>query len=435
MVAALCLCPGHNLAADAESQTWQELRRLQQQNDSLQLQVRKQQELIDELSRSVSRLQAADERGKPDGRSGETQSKDKPDSDERSPAGFALGKVHLSGEGAVGLFHSQPQGQFPNAEFRVDEARLFVEAPVWREVYFFSEINAFTREQGSLNVGELYLDAENVSRLWRRDGQLNLRIGRFDIPFGEEYLSRDAIDNPLISHSIMDLWGVDEGVEFYGSFNKLQYVLAVQNGGHDALRDFNSDKAVVARAGLDPARWLHCSVSAMRTGKLDVKDDGVSELWLGPGLVYSLGSANTTTFQANLFEGDVHLRFPRLTLKAAGGVLQYDDDDPSANNRREVYYYYIEGVQNIHNGLYAAVRWSQAFADRGFPIGGNGDANTYAFGPDLTKDLWLLSLGLGYRWSNELIVKAEYSLERGRTINNTSRNREDLFAITAAFRF
>jgi len=256
-----------------------------------------------------------------------------------------------------------------------------------------------------------------------------------DIPFGEEYLTRDAIDNPLISHSLMDLWGVDEGVELYGSFNKLSYVVAVQNGGHNALRDYNSDKSVAVRVGLDPTPWLHVSASAMRTGKLDVQMDGVSELWLGPGLVYSLGSSNTTVFEANVLEGDVQLKFARTVVKTAGGVLQYKDDDSSANNRREVYYYYVEGVQKIYKGFYAAARWSQIFADKGFPIAGIGDAGAYAFGPSLAKDLWLLSLGLGYRWSDQLILKTEYSFQRGEDTNGVRRDQEDLFATTVTFAF
>ena len=34
----------------------------------------------------------------------------------------AFGKIHLSGEAAVALFHHQSEGQFPNAEMRIDEA-------------------------------------------------------------------------------------------------------------------------------------------------------------------------------------------------------------------------------------------------------------------------------------------------------------------------
>jgi hypothetical protein len=429
-IGLLLLSAGLVVAAD-EPDLATQLRVLQQQNERFQQEMRTQQSLIDELSRKVSELQA---------HAGERKGDKSPSAMEEAadaPARFTMGKLHIGGEGAVGFFHSQSKGQFPNNEFRVDEAKLFFEAPIWKDVYFFSEIDLFTREEAGVNLraGELYLEFENVSRLWQQDSQLNLRIGRFDIPFGEEYLARDAIDNPLISHSLMDLWGIDEGVELHGSFDRLQYVLAVQNGGHDGIRDFNSDKAVIARVGLDPAPWLHVSVSAMRTGKLDVEQDGVSELWLGPGLVYSLGSASTTVFEANLLQGDVQLRFPRTTLKAAGGVLQYKDNDPAANNRREVYFYQLEGVQNLYQNLYAAARWSQMCARDGFPIAGIGDANTYAFGSELTEELWLLSLGLGCRLDKNLVLKSEYSFQRGKTIQGTTRDREDLFAVTAVYAF
>ena len=414
-------------AAENDPETQRQLQQLRQQNEALQQQMRRQAELIDELGRKVSTLETAKDNPA-------IPSNNEADNASRRASGFSLGKVHIGGEGAVGFFHSQPNGQYPNAEFRVDEAKLFVEAPILGDVYFFGEINVFTREQGTMTPGELYLDAENLSRLWNKDRQLNLRLGRFDIPFGEEYLTRDAIDNPLISHSVVDLWGVDEGVELYGSFGKFSYVAAVQNGGNDSGRDFDGDKSVAVRLGLDPTPWLHVSASAMRTGDLDAIDDGVSELWLGPGLVYSLGSASTTKFEANLLEGDLQLKFPHTTVKAFGGVLQYDDNDPLANNRREMYYYCVEGTQRIYKRLYGAVRWSQIFADKGFPVAGNGDADTYAFS-ELTKELWLLSLGLGYRFSDQLILKAEYSFQRGRELDGTLRDEEDLFAATAAFGF
>jgi len=422
----------HALAAETDPETQRQLQLLRQQNESLQQQMRRQAELIEELGRKVSTLETTgqDTKSKSDDT---TQQMGTP---ARSSSGFSFGKIHLSGEGAVAFFHSQPQGEYPNAAFRVDEAKLFVEAPIIADTYLFTEINLFSREAGSPNVrvGELYLDFESLSRLWNQDRQLNLRAGRFDIPFGEEYLTRDAIDNPLISHSLMDLWGVDEGVELFGALGRLHYVVAIQNGGHEELNDFNSDKAVIARLGTDPAKWLHLSVSAMRTGKIDVEEDETTELWLGNGFVRSLGSAATTTFEANLLQGDVHLNFPRTTIKAAGGVLQYDDDDPAANNRREVYHYYIEAVQNIYRDFYAAARWSQVFADDGFPIVGNGDIDKY-FEDVLTERLWMLSLGLGYRWNRHLVLKAEYSFARGRELGGAAREHEDQFALQAAFGF
>src|ERR1041385_8655610 len=165
--------------------------------------MKQQQGLIDSLSHKVDQLE----------KSGHGEQSEAP----KAEASFGLNKVMISGEGGAGYFHSGSQGVFPKGDFRVDEAKLFVETPVFQDVYFYSEINLLQRESFNLNVqlGECYLDFENISRLWHRDAMLDLRLGRLDIPFGEEYIYRDAIDNPLISHSLTDFWGVDEGVELY----------------------------------------------------------------------------------------------------------------------------------------------------------------------------------------------------------------------------
>ena len=219
------------------------------------------------------------------------------------PAGFNFGNVHLSGEGGAGFFETGSHGAFPNGEFRVDEAKLFVDAQVWGDVYAFAELNLASREEPDviLNLGELYVDVEDISKLWGRTGQLNARIGRLDIPFGEEYLTRDVIDNPLISRSLSDLWGVDEGVEVYGALGKFSYVLAVQNGGVPDTRDFNADKAVTGRLSYDPSPRLHFSLSGMRTGDLSAPKDVLSAEWFGCGFFRPLGG---TVFHANLVEAD-----------------------------------------------------------------------------------------------------------------------------------
>jgi len=336
----------------------------------------------------------------------------------------------------VAFFETGSEGMFPNANFRVDEARLFVEAPVWDDVYFYSEIDLAQREYVGLDLelGELYLDFEDVSKLWGRDRLLNVRAGRFYIPFGEEYMTRNAIDDPLISRSLSDLWGVDEGLELYGAAGKFSYVVAVQNGGISSGRDFTADKSVAGRVAFDPTHWLHLSVSGMRTGDLSAKRDSLSELWFGTGWIRSLGSTNTSAFHANLVEGDATVRLAHGHLKAFGGYLRYGDDDPQANNRRDVYYYSVEAVHDLARRLYAGVRFSQIFAGRGFPIVGNGNVNDY-FNEDLTRNLWRLSLGLGYRFSDRLVVKTEYALERGREADGEPRRHEDFFGTEAAFKF
>lgn len=349
----------------------------------------------------------------------------------------AFGNVHLSGEGGVAVFNTGSQGFAPHSEFRVDEARLFVEAPVWKEVYFYTEIDPATRENTDLDVklAELYLDCEDVSQLWGRDGQLNLRLGKFKIPFGEEYLTRYADDNPLISHSLSDVWGVDTGIELYGSAGRFSYVAAVQNGsGANGVQDFDGDKSVSARIGYDPTRWLHLSVSGMRTGNLNSQNDKLSAVWFGSGFFRSIGSPAATTYNANLAEFDAAVHWKSGHVSAFGGYARYDDNDPAANNERDIYYYSIEGVQHIRPKIYAAARFSQIIADKGYPIVGYGNFGNYFF-DEMSTRLWRLSLGVGYQFSDRLVTKLEYSLERGKEEGGVSRDHEDFLGAETTFQF
>lgn len=416
----------------ADSNVESQLRLLQQQNDTLQSQLQKQQELIDALRREVTDIRETTTRRADEIKSLREESELETPS---STSGFSVGKVQISGEGGIGWFETGSQGAFPNSEFRVDEAKLFVDAPVWGNVYAFAELNLASHDASDvdLRLGELYLDIEDVSQLWGKDRQLNLRLGRIDIPFGEEYQNRDAIDNPLVSHSLADIWGVDEGIEIYGAFGNVSYAAAVQNGGIPTTRDFTSDKSIAGRLSYDPKRWLHLSVSGMRTGDLDAEGDGLSESWYGGGWFRPIG-ATATTFHANLVQGDLEFRLPRGHVKTFGGYVQYGDNDPAAQNRRDVYYYSVEGFFDVTRKLYAAARFGQIFAPKGFPLVGNGNSDTYLFGP-LSEDLWRLSLGLGYRWNRHFVVKAEYSIEQGKETSGRKRNHEDMIATEAAFGF
>lgn len=433
---ALVVCAAANQLLAQETDTQRALDELRRQNQALQEQLRQQGAQIEALTRKVNEMQATGaERGR-ESQAAESEGKDV-ESGSRRPGALTFGNIHISGEGGAAFFHTGSEGMFPNGEFRIDEARLFIEAPIWKDVYFYSELNLMTREASdlTLQLGELYVDVENVSKVWGQDRQLNLRLGRMYTPFGEEYQNRYAIDNPLISHSLSDVWGVDEGIELYGKLGRLSYAVAVQNGGPSGVRDFSSDKSVAGRIGFDPAQWLHLSVSALRTGELKPPGDYWSELWFGNGWFAPYGSEQTTEYHANLLEGDVEVRFPHGHLRAFGGYARYDDNDPTANNGRDIYYYSLELVHDLTRKLYGGVRFSQILAEHGFPIAGHGDPDEYLNSGTLTKELWRLSLGLGYRWNQNFVTKMEYSFERGKEVSGESRTHEDLFAIEAAFRF
>jgi hypothetical protein len=329
----------------------QEVQELRQENAVLKQQVQQQGAALDILTKKVEQLDAT-----------KSNLEMPSQSDVPTKGGYNFGKVNLSGEGGVAFFNSGGEGFAPHSEFRVDEARLFIDSEVWKDVYFFGEADFATRENHNLNLqaGELYLDFENVSQLWGHDSQFNVRAGRLNIPFGEEYMTRYAIDNPLISHSLSDLWGFDPGVEFYGVLGKFNYVVAVQNGsGANGVQDFDGDKSVAGRIGFDPNRWLHFSVSGMRSGDVNAQKDFITGEWFGTGFFHSLGSPAATTFHVNLVEGDVTARWKSGHISGFGGYAHYGDNDPSSDNGRDIFYYSVEVMQNLPAKFYIAARGSE----------------------------------------------------------------------------
>jgi Phosphate-selective porin O and P len=424
-VAAASLFVSTAPAHASDTNLEQEVQLLREQNTMLQQQLQKQGQSLDTLTQKVQSLEAENTEHENAASENSAQMKN----------GFNLGKVVLSGEGGVGFQKTGSEGFSPNASFTVQEARLFLDAPIWKDVYFYSEVDLATPENNNaqVNLGELYVDFESVSQLWDRDGQLNVRVGKMNVPFGEEYQTRHAIDNPLILNSVSDFWGYDPGVEIYGALGKFSYCVAVQNGGGNGVQDDNDDKSVSGRIGFDPNKHWHFSLSGMRTGNINAQNGGLSAEWFSGGFFQSIGSMATTEFHVNAVELDTTARWASGYAKAFGGYAQYGDNNPAANNSRDIFYYSGEVVQNLPKKFYAVARFSEVIANDGYPILGNGNPSDYF--SELATDLWRLSLGIGYRFSDRLIIKTEYSLEGGQQVNGESRNNENFFGSEVAFKF
>jgi hypothetical protein len=434
-LAAMLLAGPAGWGAEA---TGAQVQELIEQNRRLQEQVRAQQQTIDALTTKIGEVQRASERHDRELR-GLQDRMESPRAATPAGSGNRENEVRISAEAGLAFFNTGTAGQFPKAEFRVDDPVIAIEAPVLKDIYFFTDLRLLTRETNTENfqLGELYVDFENVSGHWGQPGLLSLRAGRVNIPFGEEYAVRGPVANPLISHSLTDIWGTDEGVEIYGKIGPANYVLAVQNGGTSRLRDFNADKAVAGRVSWDPARWLHVSASAMRTGELGAASgsDFLSEVWFANGFFRSIGGATTTSFWANLVEADASTRWHGGHLSAALGQARYNDNDRRAANARRMRYGYVEAMQSIAGGLYAAARFSRVSAPRGYPLAGWGNMGRFFFAPSLTEELRRFSLGLGYQFGPPLVLKMEYAWESGRMVNKAPRDHEDFFGTELGVKF
>ncbi|HUD46602.1 MAG TPA: hypothetical protein VMR33_07215 [Candidatus Baltobacteraceae bacterium] len=406
-----------------------QLDELRQQNQALESQLQQQQRMIDQLTRQFSNLQKTNQQQQSDYQQLKA-SVGEPEPPKKSP--LSIGNVIISGEGGVGFFASQSDGPNPHADLKVDEARLFLDAPLLDDVFFYGEVDLQTREEEDEGVylGELYLEFENLSKYWGADDLVNFRIGQMYTPFGEEYQYRFAFDNPLISHSLSDVWALEGGAEFYGSWKKWSYALAVQSGDLDLLHDQTDDKTIVGRIGFDPTAHLHLSLSGERTGTLNAVTDPVSGTWFGGSFFMPIGSSNTTTYNVNMGEADARYSWKGGHAAAAAGYAGYSDNDPRGNNHRDIYYYYLEGMQNFWRKLYGAARFSQILTPKGYPI--MGDSAEFGIPTDET---WRLSLGLGYAFNSHLTLKTEYTFEHAFLHDGGERDHVNLFALEAAFKF
>lgn len=423
------------------AQSAAEVKELIESNRRLQEQMRAQQATIETLNGRLAELGRASERHERElrGLSDRVDGAGGGAATAAAPRARETGAVRVAAEAGLAFFKTGAQGQFPKGEFRADDPVVSIEAPVMKDVYLFTELRLLSRETNTedFELGEIYVDFENVLARFGRDGLLNVRVGRLNIPFGEEYLVRGPVANPLISHSLSDIWGVDEGVEVYGKIGPASYVLAVQNGGVSRLRDFHEDKSVTARVGWQPARWLRVSGSAMRTGKLTVAGDSLSEVWFGNAFFRALGgTATTTTFAAELWQGDAIARWKGGQASAALGVAHFDDNDTRADNSRRLRYGYAEVVQEIVGELYGAARYSEIRAPKGYPLAGWGTMGAFFFRPGaLTEELRRMSVGLGYRFGAPLVLKVEYAWESGRQVSGAKRDQENFFGTELGVRF
>lgn len=418
--------------AEVTEAMWREL---MQANAELRATVATQQAEISELRTRVDQLDQAGTRR-------ESTVADLREQIERSSApavsarATTNGKLVLSGEVGAAFFAGEANSHYANDEFRVDEATLRVEAEAARGIYLFGELQLAKREtrDEAFHLGEFYVEFEDIGGDATPGRLFNLRAGRVDVPFGEEYLVRDLLTNPLITHSLSDIWGTDEGVEIYGELGRATYAFAIQNGNAATLRDFTADKSYTARVGFDPLPQLHLSASAMRTGELDATRDFVSEIWIGNVAFRSIGSDQTTRFEGEIAEVDATWSWDGGHLWGALGWARYDDNDPLADNRRNFDYHQLELVQDWSPQLYFATRYSAIAARDGYPIAGIGNFGNYFFGPWTTR-LWRFSVGGGYRFNPAVLLKLEYTFEQGRLRNGTRRTDSDQFAAEAVVGF
>ncbi|MEZ4330446.1 MAG: hypothetical protein R3F35_01735 [Myxococcota bacterium] len=216
-------------------------------------------------------------------------------------------RIRISGSADLGFFGGGRQSVESDDGFDVWDTRLFVDAdlgedvelggrPMLRNLGFTFEWNIARLGTRTTDVGLAYLDLEGLGRSpW-----LNLRVGRFQVPFGEAYklYSKGYAGRSFVTQPVGGPWWWDEGILLHGTApsDRFGYVASLTNGDTD-FNDVGGDYQLTAKLWAQPFAFLYVSASGLFTSALEQVDGA---LWLGEGWPRPFGSGTPLTAH---FEG------------------------------------------------------------------------------------------------------------------------------------
>ena len=339
------------------------------------------------------------------------------------------------GFAAFAYIDSGDAGTRPHGGFLVKETSLFLDAAVWEDVSFFVELqtNRLGKDdQTFVRTGEVHAHLRNVLGP-ESEHQLGLKVGRVDIPFGEEYLRQDASDNPLISTTAAYPYGWDEGVVLYGAVGGIGWIAAVTDGTDARSIEDDAAKAVNLKLYGDPISGLYVSGSFMRNGnaaKSAIEFGGSHFEPVGASHRSFAGTSPSATVNATLYQLDAKYAVTdRVTTSAFVGWATVDDTDDAFD--RDLAWFAIEPSVSVSANAWALLRYSEIGTydpERGYHFDGKTTAGgNDAFGYD-TRRFRRLSAGAGWRPNPRVIIKGElgydwFTLVDGAPDDIAGRNR------------
>jgi hypothetical protein len=345
------------------------------------------------------------------------------------------GRFRLSGNADGSVLVGDRNSPAPSARAFADNARLFLDVDVvdWNrvaEASVFVEWDAVLEGEVPNRVGSLYLRLDRLGGL----DALNLKIGRMLIPYGEEYVrfSIDRPQNPLTTFSAAAPYGWDDGVLLFGPIpgTPVQYAAAVMTNSPDLDPRTTGQPALVGKLMWRPNTWAYLSVSGLRSGTLGSPGHPEdASLEFAETEIVAFGDeakvpsyadgrmlAQDPSGRVSLLTGELDAIFTpdawtRLWLAVGyadvhGGASQYN---------RGLTYATAEAILGLGrlsprlDPFYLAVRWSTVGtfdANRGYRIDALNGGNDLGFN---TRSVDVVSVGLGFRVLEHLILKAEYS--------------------------
>ncbi len=395
-------------------------------------------------------------------------------SDERVPRVAAwLDRFRLSGNADLVYWNGEHRSFADSGQFSVENARMFLDVDIAQDLRvrdhvvadaasFYIEWDMFRWGEFKNKIGSLYGRFDGLFGL----APLNLKFGQMPIVFGEEYVrfSEGRPDNPLITFSAANPYNWDQGAMLFGANQRrsLEYVIQVMNG--EAGEPINGDVQVSGKLTARPRPWAQVSLSGLHTGELgDGENPAKAALKFSGTFIVPFGSGTSVpNFQnGRAIPDDPDLKLDTMNAAEVDVVLSNGTwgrlwlgygwlgirSAGSSTYDRNLQYGVAEGVLELGalarmlDPLYLASRYSfmgTFDSDEGYRLGAMDDGDDLGFN---TENLSIVSLGLGLRLGQSIVLKSEYAwydfdLVRGTSaeLRRQARDR-DFFGIDLSYRF
>jgi hypothetical protein len=275
-------------------------------------------------------------------------------------------RVRISGSSSLAWLEGGKEGIFQHGTVNVYDLRFFIDADLardfvlgdaklFRDAGFAFEWNLERVGYLANNLGDVYVDFRGIGD----QDFLNMQFGRFQIPFGENYLrfGRGYQTDPFIALSAPPPWFWDEGVKLWGKLfeGKASYAFSLTDG-ENALNSLvaNGSQQLVLKLAIDPVEWLHLSVSGLTTGAVGSNTTpAVAAVWFGEMLPRSFGAGSTAPIfdhgevipagpnklhGIRILGGDAIFKLPDARLWLSYGGAQIDSAGGTTYDRNLIYW-------------------------------------------------------------------------------------------------
>lgn len=347
----------------------------------------------------------------------------------------ALSKLKLKGRAAFGFFNSGKAGSFSAGSFEMPDAKIqfaFQPDNINTVILRLKLDNAVTSISATSPLLDYFYLQSKDFLPFLKDTPISLsgRLGRFKLGFGEETWSDNPIEGFLPSNSAGKVGATDEGLEFNGKIDlaklglgeltPLGWVVSVSNGNQGVTSDTNSSKAFMGKLYYSPINPLYLSASYYDSGNLgsSASDFSIAGLTGRPG--------SAANWERKVWELDARYDFgkgkkpldpPAFSDSKAILRLSYGafHDIASTAAERSGNFGFVDGIYNLNKKFYTSGRISFVDLDNNITATLNSvTANRYN----------RYSLGAGYRWSDNTILKLGYDWNKnsGPSVEDSNDN-------------